>query len=747
MNAARLLLAASHFGFETDYPWYLAALAVAGVAILAITYHGIFQRSERRLTWALMVLRGLGLATLFLALAKPTWTRESPLTDPGHVTIVLDNSLSMSLPEASGKARYALARNAVQSLSAALAAAGKGPGLEVELADINGAALKNGEVPEQPTVERTDLVRAILETRDRNRSRLLTGMVLVSDGMDNTGRQDFSELADLPVPIFTVGFQADAEAAGLDLAVKEPRAPARAMVNNAIKVEVPVSKTGGPATGATLTIKLGSESYASKRVSFAPGNSEQIISLDITPTKPGTFVFTAAIEADAGERLLANNSKHFPLRVDKEPIRVLYLEGFLRYEYKFLKNRLEDDPDISLISVVRQANPEGAETKSKDLITPERLKNIDVVILGDMEAGYLSRPEYQALVKWLDDKNHALLVLGGYRSFGPDGFRSTPLAEVLPVVFADKEPYQSEDPFVLQLTDQGRRHPVFEISKDRAQDAETWSKSPHLAGSCLVLRAKPGAEVLAVNPNVMIEGQPVVVVATQRYGAGHTMVLTADTTWRWTRLTRVLGQADTLYARFWSQTMRWLSGRSMDDSRPLLAVDTDNPAYDAGKKVTVRVTRQPRPGTDMSAAEVGVEVVGPGGKPVHVEMKAGSAEPDVFKGSLYPAAGGRYEVAATLTEAGKVLANQTSEFLVHGSDLELADTGTNRANLQAIAAATGGMYVDVADAEKLADKVPRKERHLPRIQRTEFWNSPWLFLGFLGAITGEWLIRRRNHLV
>ncbi len=318
---------------------------------------------------------------------------------------------------------------------------------------------------------------------------------------------------------------------------------------------------------------------------------------------------------------------------------------------------------------------------------------------------------------------------------------------MLPVVFADGPPYQAEEPFVLQLTDAGRRHPVFEISKDRERDAEAWAHSPHLSGCSLVRRAKPGADVLAVNPNVTVEGQPAVVIAAQRYGAGHTMVLTADTTWHWSRLTRVLGQPDTLYARFWSQTLRWLAGRGTDDQRPLLAVSTDQPAYDVGKKVTVRVTRQPRPGTDLAATEVAAEVTGPGGKPVRIDVQAGSATPDVFEGSFRPAVGGRYQVAATLTEGGRAVANQASEFLVHGSDLELADPGTNPSALQSIASATGGRYFDVEDADKLADELPRKERQVPRVERREYWNSPWLFVGFLGAVTAEWLIRRRNHLV
>jgi uncharacterized membrane protein len=695
-----------------------------------------------------MLLRAAGLVALLLALAKPTWTRESRESDPGRVAIVLDNSLSMSLADPSGKTRYALAREAVERLHAALEADRTMP-LIVELADINGQAIKRDEIPKQPTVERTDLARAVMETVARLRSRPLTGLVLISDGMDNTGRQDMRELTGVPVPIYGVGFRPDPGAAELDLALKNVRAPEQVIVNNQIKVEVQVAKTGGPATNATVAIKLGTETYATQKVSFGAGNGEQVVGVNFTPTKPGNFVFTAAVEADVGERFLANNSRHFPLQVDKERIRVLYVEGFLRYEYKFLKSRLQEDPDIRVVPVVRAVAPDKSDVNpGKELLTPEGLKKVDVVILGDMEASYLSDLEYQALVKWLDDKGHALLILGGYRSFGPEGFRSTPLAEVLPVVFADKPPYQSEDPFVVQRTEEGKRHPIFEVSGDREKDAAAWAGSPPLLGSSVVQRGKPGAEVLAVNPNLLVDGKPAVVAVTQRFGAGHTMVLTADTTWRWSRLPRVVGQADTLYARFWSQTIRWLAGRSLDDQRPLLAVHTDRPDYAVGKKAAIKVVRQPRPDDDLSGTEVHLQVIGPNGKPQDLKATSNSAEPDVFKSDYYPPAGGRYEVAATLiSREGQPVANQTSEFLVHGSDLELADTGTNRENLRALAVATGGVYVDIDDVDQVVDKIPRKERSHARVQRTEFWNSPWLFGAFLVAMSAEWFIRRRNHLV
>ena len=102
---------------------------------------------------------------------------------------------------------------------------------------------------------------------------------------------------------------------------------------------------------------------------------------------------------------------------------------------------------------------------------------------------------------------------------------------------------------------------------------------------------------------------------------------------------------------------------------------------------------------------------------------------------------------ASLVADGHTVANRTAEFLVHGSALELADSSTNQTLLQSIAHKSGGVYVDIDDAEKLVDHIERKDRRISKVHRTEYWNSPLLFLFFLTTITVEWILRRRNHLV
>src|SRR5262245_41368532 len=240
---------------NVEHLWLWLAGMILGAGILAFTYWAMVQRSQRTIGWGLMALRAAGLLALFLMLAKPTWTHESEQVDPGRVAIIVDNSLSMTLADPSGKTRYTLARESVERIGQSLRLQ-ETPRTALDLFDITGQP-RQDQLPELANVERTDLAQAISATTRQLRSRLLTSVVLISDGMDNTGRQDFRDLGDTASPIYAVGFRADPAAASFDLAVKKVQAPERAMVHNTVKIDLVVGKTGGAAMDATITIKRG----------------------------------------------------------------------------------------------------------------------------------------------------------------------------------------------------------------------------------------------------------------------------------------------------------------------------------------------------------------------------------------------------------------------------------------------------------------------------------------------------------
>ncbi len=747
MKTFPVLLGAFRLEGITGWWWLVwGVLAVVAAAFLVWTYRGIYQRSGRSLTWWLLALRGVGLFLLLLIIAQPVWTREREEVDPGRVAVVVDTSRSMSLADESGTTRYERARQAAEELRRAVAARG-GARLQVDFFDITGTPIK--ELPREPAHDYTDLTKALRQTMSRLRSRPVAGVVLISDGADTSCRSSFQDWEDTGVAIHTIGFPRSVE---LDLAVREPQAERRVIVHNETIVQVPVSKKGAPALEATVTLRRGREELATKKVKLPAGDVEQVVSLSYKPDQPGSFELTAEVQSAAGEKDTGNNAVNFPLEVVKDPIRVLYVEGYLRNEYTFLVRHFgEKDPDVSLVVEPRRSSPDGPEKQLRDSVLNEKvLEKIDVVILGDMEGDYLSGAQYRALTRWLEGKNHSLLVLGGYASFGPKGFRTQPLlADALPVVFADAAEPQLEKPFQLQLTDKGKGHPMFTVSPDKVRSEKMWAEAAPLDGMPLVARAKPGADVLAVNPTAQVEGKPAVALAVQRAaGGGQVMVMCPDTTWHWSRVPRLVGQDDTLYSRFWSQAIRWLAGRALDDTRPLLSVRTGKPVYDVKQKVTVQVVRQRRPGSDLTGAVFSVDVTGPKGQRVPIlAPRVDSSDPDLATVEFTPDTAGRYEIAAALKAEGKVLANQTGELRVRGPDLELTQTGTRPENLRAIKEATGGVYADVGNVSEIVAALQPIERRRTEVKRSEFWDWPPLFIAFLVAVTGEWFLRRRNHLV
>ncbi|MEE3365776.1 MAG: glutamine amidotransferase [Planctomycetota bacterium] len=734
---------------QSAWPWLLGIVAAA--VLLFFVYYSIFVRTERRLTWVLLGLRGAGILALLLALARPVWTEDTTLVDPGRLAVVLDDSRSMSLAHTGGKSRYQLAREAVDRLQRQVEEA-EGARVQVELFGIDGEPI-DGEPADKPLATVTDLVRAVGRVESRLRSRELIGVVLVTDGMDNSGRGSILQLADSETPIHAIGFPSDPSSAELDLAVRPPQAPEQVLVNNTVTVRVPVVRAAGPGD-QRVEVKVtvgGDRVEAEQQVVLEPGANQVEAVLTFEPTVAGRFMYRVEAEAAGGERVLGNNVEQFALQVNAEAIGVLYLEGFLRYEYTFLRKRLDDDPDINLITVVRTANPQRPNPEaSKVLLTPSQLDTVDLVILGDMEADFLGTTEYEALIAWAGQEGHAILVLGGYRSFGPNGFAGTPLADVLPVEFTEEGAAdQADEPFTMALTAAGQVHPIFQVQSDRVRNKTLWDQGAQLAGCSLARRAKPGATVLATNPITSVDDKPAVVVAVQNFGQGKSMVVTTDTTWRWSRVARLKGQGDLLFARFWSQSVRWLTGRGLDDQQAPLVVTTDRPGYGDGDAVSVRIVAR-----DSAAAAthaLAATITNAAGRRRSVPLRPATDGSGDQVATVYPDGPGRHVIVARSTREGETVANANVQLLVHGADLETNDTRTDSQVLRQIAAERGaGFYVDIGEAQTLGDKLQpdRRQRTITRARDArEYWNSPVLFFFFLAAVTGEWWIRRRNRLV
>ena len=120
-----------------------------------------------------------------------------------------------------------------------------------------------------------------------------------------------------------------------------------------------------------LTLKQDGAPVTTRSV-VVQGEVEEIpISLQTTPTRPGTFLYSVSVQELPGEAVASNNSLSFPVTVRRDQIRVLQVAGRPGWDVRFLRRLLKSDPNVDLVSffILRETgDPPGLPESELSLI-------------------------------------------------------------------------------------------------------------------------------------------------------------------------------------------------------------------------------------------------------------------------------------------------------------------------------------------------------------------------------------------
>ncbi len=303
------------------------------------------------------------------------------------------------------------------------------------------------------------------------------------------------------------------------------------------------------------------------------------VKLVYTPKEAGDKHYVIEVPLQQGESDITNNRiEHEVYVAEAKRIKVLYIEGKPRYEYRFIKTLFErkteavrGNKSIDLEVFIVGAHPDFAKQDKSAIAefpTQARLDNYDVVILGDVDPRQLPNGEASVamLAQFVKKRGGGLLVIAG-QDFAPHAYKDTDLADVLPLGWDGVAPIplpKEDDPPIIEgyrpmLTTAGQNHPVFRFVNDDAENAVIWEKLPKLLWYSTGYKRKLSAEVLAVHPQRPAEGSankdelhPLVMH--QFVGAGRVMFFGFDETWRWR-----FRQDELRFNQFWMQTIRTLA--------------------------------------------------------------------------------------------------------------------------------------------------------------------------------------------
>jgi uncharacterized membrane protein len=737
----------------------MIAVAASSAAWVLFFYLRLFTYLGRLPTALMLALRILAVVLLVLMIFKPTLSYEERLERRTDLYILLDDSRSMSVSDYPDTPnRLAMATRQVEQYLSRLETA-----FNVKLFGFStrATALSPGQWPE-PTGEATHITRAVKDVLASARRSETTAVILMSDGLHNSGGNVIDEvLAAGPPPIYTVGIGTDLTAASgfQDIAIENVRAPEEATVNNLARLTVEVTCVGLADRSVQVELREGAALVASEPLRLQSQPQAQSVTLSFTPTTVGRHTYTVRIPPDPAERRTENNERPVHLMVVDPKIRVLFIEGVVRPEFKPLKEALEGDPNVELLSLVQVKRGEFLQSGNMAGVkltgfpqTLDDLHKFDVFIIGDVDRSYFSAPQ-MANLKAAVSEGRGLLMTGGYSSFGPGGYEGTAVEEILPVAVGPRTIGQETTPFVLKLTPEGLNHPIFTGTRDffATQADAPKEKLPYLKGCNILGRPKPGASVLAVHPERSGPNGPLPVLVVQPYGKGRSAAFAADTTYQWYLPYRAMGR-ESPYTRFWGQMIRWLASKEIvpQSTEPGVTVVVLKPFYNPGEKITVKARVRAEEGRATNLATVSGVLMAAGGEGKNFPLALSGGGGGEYTAILDPPDPGQYRLTVEARKDGRRLGVDETDLAVGRPNQEFDRLGIDRGLLKKLSQATGGEYYEPANfgdlVERLRAATLKEDTHREVGLQTVDGLFGILFGVFLALVTGEWLMRKYYQL-
>jgi len=364
----------------------------------------------------------------------------------------------------------------------------------------------------------------------------------------------------------------------------------------------------------------------------------------------------------------------------------------------------------------------------------------DLVILGDVDAGFFTAEELGLLEELIRDRGGSLLVLCG-PMHTPASFAGTPVETMLPVKFDPDSAWELTPEAVYPvLTAEGRSSMVMMLENENAENDRIWSRVAPLDHLPPLLGAKPGATVLATLSDATNRSQRYPLVAWHRYGTGKCLSLATDRLWRLRFKT-----GDKYHWRVWSQCIQFLTLSRLMGEHKRIRLETDRSTYRDGEQARLfaHVLDEDYEPVVQTAFEISVNGVGANAVRERVSLQADRTTPGLYEGYFTAPVPGRYRLEAN--EDDQEVSN-TTEFQVAVVNEELADTNTRLDGLQRIAQLTGGTCLSARDLSKLGSLVDTKP--VTTVVRSErpLWDNGLVAALLVGLLGMEWLFRRKHDL-
>lgn len=640
----------------------------------------------------------------------------------------------------------------------------------------------------------TDLSAALEDAIARVPAESLAGVLVLSDGRHNA-----------EVPVEDAARQLAAQGSALcaiavgsrigprDASILNLSAPQSIYLGDRLAIRADLKLDG--LRGRQVTARLTSgETVLQEQVVEVPEDQYRTsIRFTHTPPEKGIFDYKVVLAPVEGELFDNNNTWEFKAAVSDDRTNVLLVDSFPRWEFRYLRNLFYGrDKSVHLQYVLLQpdairgspntaripasaSRPFGQAEATALPLNEAEWRKFDAVIFGDLPPAALDSPTWRILRDCVAERGTMLVFVAGPR-YLPHAFTNDTARDLFPINYLpSSSTVTTPDQYRLELTAAGESSPLLQQSLSHTINRQIWGSIPDLAWRVKPDSIKPGAEVLAyarpaaagANKAALAPGfagnpaeveaalerlahqkefeQDNALLTTMRYGIGHVVMLTFDSTWRFR-----YGVGDTYHHRFWGQLLRWGTGTNLRSGGDFARLGTDQLSYSprAPIRITAKILgreREPFTGTGVSVALYrGAQRL------QHRPLTYQPGSNGMFEGELAPlAVEGNYRLVLEGEPAQKAaqlsgLDSVETELRVvttHDS-LELSELTADPDFLASTASLTRGSLAPLSNPHAVLPAFGAPKETLQERHDYHLWDTFPLLLLFLSLLTLEWLLRR-----
>jgi len=730
--------------FENTIPMMFIATGI-GVAVVVAAFSAWMYLKISIFNIILMVVRLLFFAALAWCMVQPSLRQsETRLLKPRFV-VAIDSSKSMLLspPLPGATNRWTEAKVALDQPWKSVVAAecdidsyyfAAELGSRIDLQAVDAVEV-NGQA--------TLLRESLRKLGDRYKGQNVTGILLLSDGIDTREADDGWANETWPIPIYTVRLEGKAAwEIEPDIRIDTVNTPRRVTVGWNTEMKCVVSGQGTKGQAVNVQLFKNGLPVNEAPTQLAEGGGAKEVSFPLQNPEIGMYSYRVYLPPLPGETHTNDNEYVVNVQVIDTKNRLLYVEGPPRWESKYLSHVLKSLKQVTPLCFVRGAKGKflvtaGVQGSMTADMTESQLSFFKIAVLGNLNAEELGEQRALNLIKFVDDGG-SLVLLGGTRAWGANGLANTPLKKLLPV---KSHSPMIEGKFAVGLTPEGKVHPAF------SGEQKFWEDVPPVLSIFPDATLSAGAECLVT---ASADKGPTPMIVAQRYGQGKVVALYTDSLWRWQLDPKA--NENQQYQRFWEQLMVWLSPSEKEGATQKLDIFADKEQMFMGEQLEISARFSDSKGDSIPNTTINCEITTPDKRTIPFAMNkqqviaAGKSFPG-FATKFTAEASGLHQATAVVEVEGKKITSDPISFYVKAFTPESVPRPAKVEVLAAISQSSGGKFFEnVKDMNEALSSLNFTRKEEETVKYISLWQNFIVISALIAILTIEWILRKWRNM-